>query len=900
MKPNGVISCCRQVRLGLPERKGSAFCMNYRLKLYINSIVDLYSDIVAVDLENGECKYIYVENGMVEELKVPYTWAEAKILLLSNIHPDDRQKVLDSWNKHMVPEAEPDSAFAVTYKSLSGERGRAASEWKMNIAVQESDGRKLALIFSRDHSMEMKDKLHLDIEGHRDNLTSLYTRFKLDEMIRTEYRKLESCGVLYFDINDFKSIKEVYGNKEEEEILAHISDSIKALENPKVLAYRYGKDDFIVIAKDYSKDAFRNLINFWMDRWKNLAEGRPVEYTVAMGNAWDCAPVSVQELIAKAEGHMFRNKKLMKSGIPMDYYLQEEITSSYGLFGGSQFFKTVDYKLKNVWNGYCLVAIDIEHFKLYNKWWGRQAGDEFLADIATVLKDYEERFDGVAAYIGGDNFAILLPDKNEIIEGLTQKLTILANERTSNVGFLPALGVYHTGGEKMEAMVMYDRATEAQAHVFGNYEERCCVYEENMTKAVEQELNLIIEAKEALERRQFFLVLQPKCRITTGKIVGAEALVRWRHPAKGMISPGAFIPVLERNGFITDVDLFVWEEVCRKIRSWMDEGIEPVPISINVSRIDMLSIDVANELNRLVAKYEIEKKYVKVEITESAYVDDADQITETVQRLQQAGFILLMDDFGSGYSSLNMLRNVVVDIIKIDMKFLDMAHDDMQKGQQILKSVINMSREMKLPIIVEGVETQEQADFLKKMNVKYAQGFLFYRPMEVTAFTELLSDENKVDHKGINTNKIGSGHFGKMVEGLLEERERQEKKNRFSKTPGGFFSYNASGEGSLTEVDKSIAHMFGCKSIPDFLDYVGNTFKGMVHPEDWERVEHEIKEQIADSDWKMDYVEYRIIRKDGRIRYIKNYGHLEEGEGKGNDFFRVFLLDVTNELQNES
>ena len=544
--------------------------MNYRLKLFINSIVDMYSDIMVVDLTTRQCKYIYVENGMVEELEVPYSWEEAKVLLLSNIHSDDRQKVLDAWNQHMTAEAEPDSAFAITYRSMAGERGRAASQWKMNIAIQESNGRKIAIIFSRDHSMEMKEKLHLGAEVHKDHLTSLYNHFKLNEMINTEYSNMDSCGVLYFDINDFRSIKEVYGEKEEEEILSHIAESIHVLENPKVLAYRYDKDDFLVIARDYSKDAFRNLINFWVDRWKNLCEGRPVEYTVALGNAWDCAPDAVREPIAKAEGHMFRNKKLMKSGIPMDYYLQDEITSSYGLFSGSQFFKTVDYRLKNEAKDYCLIAIDIEHFKVYNKWWGRKAGDEFLADIATVLKEYEDKYDGVASYIGGDNFAILLPAKQEIPDSLTQTLSQLANEKTSNVGFLPAIGVYCTSMGKMDAMIMYDRATEAQAHVFGNYEKRCCVYEESMTKEVEQELNLIIEAKEALERRQFFLVLQPKCRINTGKIVGAEALVRWRHPSKGMISPGAFIPVLEKNGFITDLDLFVWEEVCRKIRETSD------------------------------------------------------------------------------------------------------------------------------------------------------------------------------------------------------------------------------------------------------------------------------------------------------------------------------------------
>lgn len=504
----------------------------------------------------------------------------------------------------------------------------------------------------------------------------------------------------------------------------------------------------------------------------------------------------------------------------------------------------------------------------------------------------------MAAYIGGDNFAILLPDKQEIVDSLTQKLFLLANERTSNVGFLPALGVYRTDGEKMEAMVMYDRATEAQAHVFGNYEERCCTYEENMTKEVEQELNLIIEAKEALERRQFFLVLQPKCRITTGKIVGAEGLVRWRHPSKGIISPGIFIPVLEKNGFITDLDLFVWEEVCRTIKDWENKGIEPVPISINVSRMDMLSIDVVEELNQLIEKYAIDRKYVKVEITESAYVDNEDQITVTVRNLQKAGFTLLMDDFGSGYSSLNMLRNIAVDIIKIDMKFLDIAHDDMQKGKQILKSVVNMSKEMNLPIIVEGVETEKQAEFLKKMNVRYAQGYLFYRPMAVEDFTQLLTDKNKVDHRGIYYSKIDSHHFNKLVESLLEEKRRQEKRDNLSITPAGFFSYCFKGEGNLTSVNKNVAYMFGCETVEEFRKYVGNTFKGMVHPDDWERVDREIKDQIDDSEWKMYYGEYRIIRKDGAVRYIRDYGQLEEKDGEKEAYFQVFLLDETDELQN--
>ncbi len=871
--------------------------MNYLQKLFINSVADMYCDIMTIDLNTGKCTYLYVEFGKAYEVEVPIAWDIAKQLLMDNICPEDRQRVLDTWDEKLIPEAEIDSAFSITYRTISGGMGRDGGEWKMHVSIQSTSTGKRAIIYSRDHSMQMRKKLNLDSSIRKDPVTNLYNHFKLDEMIATEYRKMDSCGVLFFDINDFRNRKDVYGTKEEEGILRNISEGVREIQNSNVAAYRYGRDNFLVIAKDYTKEAFRNLINLWVEKWGNISTGRAIEYTVAMGNAWDCAPVSVGELIAKAEGHMFRNKKLMQSGIPMDYYLQEEISSSYGLFGATQFFKTVDYRLKADWEGYSLVAIDIEHFKLYNKWWGRQAGDEFLADVALVLKDYESRYDGIASYLGGDNFAILLPDNQEIIKALSKALSILANEKTNNVGFMPALGIYRTGNERVDAMVMYDRATEAQTRVFGNYEKRYCTYEENMTKEVENELNLLIEAREGLERRQFFIVLQPKCNIKTGQVVGGEALVRWRHPLKGMVSPGEFIPVLERNGFITDLDLFVWEEVCRKIRAWMDEGIEPVPLSINVSRIDMLSIDVVSELNRMVKKHGIDREYVKVEITESAYVDDADQIMDTVNRLRESGFILLMDDFGSGYSSLNMLRNVIVDIIKIDMKFLDIGEDELDKGQQILKSIIKMSQEMHLPIIVEGVETQEQVDFLDSMDVHFAQGYFFYRPIEVDDFTQILKDESKVDHVGITVEEKDSGQFKEMVETLMEENEKQKNEYKLYRVVGGFFSYYAKGEGELIEIDRSVARMYGFDTVDELREYTGNSFKGMVHPDDWECVEREIREQISDSEWKMDCVEYRIIRKDGSIRYARDYGHLE-GE-KGNEVFKVLLLDITEESNQE-
>ena len=375
-------------------------------------------------------------------------------------------------------------------------------------------------------------------------------------------------------------------------------------------------------------------------------------------------------------------------------------------------------------------------------------------------------------------------------------------------------------------------------------------------------------------------------------------MVRWKHPERGMIFPGQFIPVLEKNGFISDLDLYVWEEACSHIRKWIDTGIKPVPISINVSRIDMLSMDVVKELNALTEKYKIDKKYLKVEITESAYVDDGNKVLDILKELEDAGFTLLMDDFGSGYSSLNMLKEAIVDILKIDMKFLDMKEEDAKKGLTILKSIIKMSNEMNLPIIVEGVETKEQAEFLTKMKVRYAQGYLFYKPMHVDDFEELLKDENKVDYRGIYNREQDEVSLDFLIEDMVEPNRTEDsgKKVDLSKAPGGFITYKAGGSQELIAVDRSVASIYRCESIEEFREFVGNSFIGMVHPDDRERIEKEIWNQVGSTEWKMDYIKYRIIRKDGSVGYISDFGHLEDGGENGEQYFQVFLLDVTEQM----
>ena len=871
--------------------------MNYLQKLFINSVVDIYSDILNVDLETGDCSYIYTENHVMEEIHLPQKWEEVKQVILTSIIPEDHASVLKKLDTNMTLEAEVDSAFSVEYHTIPTMEGRRAPLWKMNVAIIENRRKKQALIMCRDNSIDMKGQLHIKELRDKDQLTNVYNRFKLEELCQTEYQNMETCGVLFFDINDFKKLLDAYGLEEKENILCTLANSIKVLESEDVLAFRYERDEFLIVAKNFTKERFKDVIRCWMEAWEEHADRKKIIYNVAMGNAWDCAPVSIRELIALAQAHMYRNKKQMKAGLPMDYYLSEERSTCYGLYNKEEFVENATYKLKHEPKEYCIVAIEVEHFKLFTRWWGKKAAEIFLAEMAVRLKYYEKMYDGIASYIGEDDFAIMLPMDKEVLTLLEKDLRKISARKTRNVGFLPALGVYVIPKDAQDATGMYGMAVEAQKHVIGNFDNRICYYEEKMTEAIEKELDILNESRIALKRRQFYLALQPKCRITTGKIVGAEALVRWKHPERGMIFPGQFIPVLEKNGFISDLDLYVWEEVCRYIRKWIDAGIKPVPVSINVSRIDMLSMDVVKELNNLVDKYNIEKKYLKVEITESAYVDDGNKVFEILQELEDAGFTLLMDDFGSGYSSLNMLKEAIVDILKIDMKFLDMKEENTKKGFAILRSIIKMSNEMNLPIIVEGVETKEQAEILTKMKVRYAQGYLFYKPMHVDDFEELLKDENNIDYRGIYNKQLAAVSLDKIMDDLFEQSTPDdfEKKMSLAKAPGGFFTYKADDSRVLLDIDKSVVNLFGCKTEEEFREYVGNNFMGMIHPEDRDRVEREIWSQVEGNEWQLDYIKYRIVRKDGTICQISDFGHLVENINSEDAYFQVFLLDVTGD-----
>ena len=420
------------------------------------------------------------------------------------------------------------------------------------------------------------------------------------------------------------------------------------------------------------------------------------------------------------------------------------IDAATGLLGKEAFFdEAAAYLRHSGARDVSIVCFDVDHFKLFNDLHGLDCGDELLRYLGRALA---LRFspDGAQplARLAADTFALcatgIRPERVERI------LVDISSECPNGIDAIVRAGVYRIEDPASPVSIMCDRAVIALRTVKGSYFDRVALYDPGMREALVLEREVVAGIESALREDRIELFLQPKCNIRTGKIVGAEALARWRHPERGIVAPGEFIPLIERNGLVRSLDLRVWEKTAAWIRGLIDEGVQPVPVSVNVSRADIYLVDVAAELHALVERYGIEPSLIEVEITESAYSERPDRIVAAFDELAERGFTVLMDDFGSGYSSLNMLKDINVDVLKIDMRFLD--RDD-RRSKDIMESVIRMARWLDLPVIAEGVETREQVNFLLDVGCSYAQGYYDARPMEAAAFEALLTDGSKVQHE---------------------------------------------------------------------------------------------------------------------------------------------------------
>ena len=388
---------------------------------------------------------------------------------------------------------------------------------------------------------------------------------------------------------------------------------------------------------------------------------------------------------------------------------------------------------------FVMIAFDIEKFRVINDIFGHEEGDRLLRYIAQRMQTL---YASQATYsrIDADNFTLCLPyDPAQLRMRLAENEAEL-KEYDLPFEILMVYGLYIVDDRTLPVSIMHDRAEMAKRTVKGNYVNRYAYYDDKLRKELLDELEIVNNMNVALQKEQFEIYLQPKCLLSTGEIEGAEALVRWNHPTRGILKPGAFVPIFEKNGFIMKLDAFVWERVCMLLRKWMDGHTDkqPLPVSMNVSRVNIYNPALVSTLCNLADKYGVPRRMLELEITESAYAQDPKQLSDLIAELHNRGFTVEMDDFGSAYSSLNMLKEITVDLLKLDMRFL-FGNDKDGRGGTILSSIVRMARYLSLPIVAEGVETAEQARFLCSIGCSHGQGFYYYEPMPVADFERLLA-----------------------------------------------------------------------------------------------------------------------------------------------------------------
>ncbi|WP_302759344.1 putative bifunctional diguanylate cyclase/phosphodiesterase [Blautia sp.] len=388
---------------------------------------------------------------------------------------------------------------------------------------------------------------------------------------------------------------------------------------------------------------------------------------------------------------------------------------------------------ENPGQAFDIIAVDIERFKIINDAFGTAAGNQLLSNLSVCLLDIRVDEKSLFARIRADLFAVLVPREEGVYGRLEHSLNCFLKNYPLPMRLTVKIGVYQIEERDIPVERMCDRAFIAAGSIKGMYAEKIVFYNNAMREKMLFEQKILDTMVEALEQGQFQIHLQPKVRVNTEEVVGAEALVRWEHPELGLLSPADFLPVFERNGFIYSLDLYVWHKVCSAMQRWRQMGGADIPVAVNVSRMDIYHGDLPSLFTELVKDYGLEPKNLHLEITESAYISDSRQLLLVVEQLRKTGFVVEMDDFGSGYSSLNMLSELPVDVLKLDLKFLRTG-TDAGRRHRIMQAVIDLAHTLHLLVIAEGVETKEESLLLEEMGCQYAQGYYYGRPVPENEF----------------------------------------------------------------------------------------------------------------------------------------------------------------------
>lgn len=584
-----------------------------------------------------------------------------------------------------------------------------------------------------------------------DAATGLGTQRMLVNAIDT--CRLDRCetGLIAVRVRGTTKLNELYGAEAVDNMLAEYAGRMLSITRGRSRVYRSRSVQFVVLSNDLDHEAFEQLT-----RHLKEAVFAPVQIAGdTIAPVCLVVPTFYERLDSQAStvlGELDRRLRTAGGLVPNDSLpipemerkgaVAEHLDMLTGLYRPSEFMRRANAFIKarrdDAW---CIATVDMGHMRLFNEWHGQAEGDRVLADVGTVLKDIENADMGVAGYWGQDDFCVLIPFKHITVHQIYNRVREAVARHDDGVGFWPSMGIYPIDSNEEITIDAQAKAMFTNRRAKNDFKERIAIF---CPAEYEREVafhRTLTEFQYALSDGRITYHLQPQVDMETGEIIGAEALTRWIDKDGSLISPATFIPALEESGFVVTLDKYIWQGVASWLRERLDHGLRVVPISLNVSRVDILALDVAKHMGALAAQYNLPPELMRIEITETAYTGESEAVDKLTADLHTRGFSTYMDDFGTSQSTLAMLKNVNVDVIKLDRAFVPTDRDQ-GRSTQIISSMLEMAQSLHLPVEVEGVETNEQANMLRQMGARYAQGFLYYRPMPAKDFEALLDGGN--------------------------------------------------------------------------------------------------------------------------------------------------------------
>ena len=585
-----------------------------------------------------------------------------------------------------------------------------------------------------------------------DPATGLGTQRMLISAIDACRRDNRGTGLIAVRVRGTTQLNERYGADAVDAMLSEYAGRMLTLTRGRSRVFRSRSAQFVVLTDSLDRNAFDHLVGDL-----EHVVSKPIQIAGdAITPTCLVVPVYYERLINQAPAVLdeldrriraingpFHNDSPCIPEIKHKGALAERIDPLTGLYRPSEFMRRANAFLSTAQgSAWCIATVDMGHMRLFNEWHEQTEGDRVLADVGTVLKDIENAGMGVAGYWGMDDFCILAPFDRDTIHRIYASVREAVARHDDGVDFWPSMGVYPVKPREEITIDAQARAMYANRRAKNDFKDRIAVFRPEEYAHEVTFHNTLTEFQYALSNDRITYYLQPQVDMETGEIVGAEALTRWIGNDGTLIPPVSFIPTLEESGFVVTLDKYIWQGVALWLRERLDQGLRVVPISLNVSRVDILACDVAEHMSALAASYNLSPELMRIEITETAYTGEPEAVDKLTADLHTRGFSTYMDDFGTGQSTLAMLKNVNVDVIKLDRTFVP-VDGDQGRSTQIISSMLGMAQSLELPVVIEGVETEAQAQLLRQMGARYAQGFLYYRPMPAVDFEALLDGDGE-------------------------------------------------------------------------------------------------------------------------------------------------------------